>query len=237
LSVFVNLIFCFALKRLAMSVLNHLKDYRVVKIHLPLHNEQGQQLDGVAKVMTAPRFEITFLPDQFKAEDLNSEEFCRVFFDVAGENKVIKARIDNVVDDTKLVLEMVESFTYIQKREYFRVDADLSVSYWIIDEENPSAKSVQTSVNISGGGLRLPVTETLAKGTKLGLEIIIDSPQPAVVECVAEVVGNYDVSGVKQLALSFADIEDEGQDAIVAYCLAEQRKQLRLRVKVLGGQV
>jgi hypothetical protein len=43
------------------------------------------------------------------------------------------------------------------------------------------------------------------------------------------------VGGVKQLALSFADIEDEDQDAIVAYCLAEQRKQLRLKVKVLGG--
>ena len=37
------------------------------------------------------------------------------------------------------------------------------------------------------------------------------------------------------LALSFANIEDEHQDAIIAYCLAEQRKQLRLKVKVLGG--
>jgi c-di-GMP-binding flagellar brake protein YcgR len=83
--------------------------------------------------------------------------------------------------------------------------------------------------------VRLPVSETIKEGTHLGLEIIIDSPQPAVVECVAEVVGTYDVGGVKQLALSFADIEDEDQDAIVAYCLAEQRKQLRLKVKVLGG--
>lgn len=220
-----------------MSVLNHLKDYRVVKIRLPLHNEQQQQLDGVAKVMTPPQFEITFLPDQLKPEELNREEFCQVSFDVAGENKTIKARIDDLADDTRLVLEMVESFTHIQKREYFRVDADLSVSYWMIDEENPSAKSVQASVNISGGGLRLPVTEAMVEGTRLGLEIIIDAAQPTVVECVAEVVGNYETSGMKQLALSFADIEDEDQDAIVAYCLAEQRKQLRLKVKVLGGQI
>ena len=45
----------------------------------------------------------------------------------------------------------------------------------------------------------------------------------------------YEVDGVQQVALSFADIEDEDQDAIIAYCLAEQRKQLRLKVKVLGG--
>lgn len=220
-----------------MSVLNHLKDYRVVKICLPLQDGQKQSLDGVAKITTSPQFEVTFLPDQLNADDLNREEFCRVTFDVAGENKSIKARINEVAGDAKLLLEMVDSFTHIQKREYFRVDADLSVSYWVIDDENPSAKSVQTSVNISGGGLRLPVSELIAKGTKLGLEIVVDAPQPTVVECIAEVVGTYDVDGVKQLALCFADIGDEDQDAIVAYCLAEQRKQLRLKVKVLGNNV
>ncbi|MCW9050310.1 MAG: PilZ domain-containing protein [Deltaproteobacteria bacterium] len=218
-----------------MSVLDHLKDYRVVRVSLPLLDGQQQSLDAVAKVTTSPQFEITFLPDQLHADTLNSEEFCHIGFDVAGENKSIKARVASVVDEAKLLLEMVDSFTHVQKREYFRVDTDLSVSYWVIDEDNPSAKSVQTSVNISGGGVRLPVSETIKEGTHLGLEIIIDSPQPAVVECVAEVVGTYDVGGVKQLALSFADIEDEDQDAIVAYCLAEQRKQLRLKVKVLGG--
>jgi PilZ domain len=220
-----------------MSVLNHLKDYRVVKISLPLQDGQKQSLDGVAKVTTSPQFEVTFLPDQLNTEDLNREEFCKVTFDVAGENKSIKARIIEVAGEAKLLLEMVDSFTHIQKREYFRVDADLSVSYWAIDDENPLAKSVQTSVNISGGGLRLPVSELMAKGTKLGLEIVVDAPQPTVVECVAEVVGTYDVDGVKQLALCFADIGDEDQDAIVAYCLAEQRKQLRLKVKVLGNNV
>ena len=218
-----------------MSVLNHLKDYRVVKVSLPLLEKQQQSLDAVAKVTTAPHFEVTFLPDQLDADALNFAEFCQVTFDVAGENKSIKAKIDSVLDHSKLLLEMVDSFTHIQKREYFRVDADLSVSYWVIDEENPSAKSVQTSVNISGGGVRLPVSESVKTGTKLGLEIVIDAPQPTVVECIGEVVGTYDVGGVKQLALSFANIEDEHQDAIIAYCLAEQRKQLRLKVKVLGG--
>jgi len=35
--------------------------------------------------------------------------------------------------------------------------------------------------------------------------------------------------------MCFDDIEQEDQDAIVAYCLAEQRKQLRLKVQVLGN--
>ena len=218
-----------------MSVLDQLKDYRVVKVSLPLLDGKQQSLDGVAKKTTSPQFEVTFLPDQLNAELLNPKEFCFVTFDVAGENKSIKAKIDSAAEEAKLLLEMVDSFTYIQKRGYFRVDADLSVSYWVIDEEHPLAKSVPTPINISGGGLRLPVSEEIKEGTQLGLEIVIDSPQPAVVECVGEVVGSYDADGDKQIALTFVDIEDEDQDVIIAYCLAEQRKQLRLKVKVLGA--
>lgn len=217
-----------------MSVLKQLRDYRVVKITLPLKDGKQLSLDGVAKVTTPPQFEITFLPDQINPDLLDLREFCLVVFDIVGESKSIKAKIDSTAVEDKLLLEMVDSFSYAQKREFFRVDADLSVSYWDIDDENPTAQSVQTPVNISGGGLRIPVSIAVKKGTKLGLEIVIDSPQPAVVECVGDVVMIYTVDGAQQVALSFSDIEEEGQDAIIAYCLAEQRKQLRLKVRVLG---
>ncbi|MEA3543761.1 MAG: PilZ domain-containing protein [Thermodesulfobacteriota bacterium] len=218
-----------------MSILNQLKDYRVVKVSLPLKDGQQQSLDGVARVTTSPQFEVTFLPDQLQAERLNLEDFCLVIFDVAGENKSVKAKIDSIPATDKLLLEMVDSFSYAQKREYFRVDAELSVSYWNIDAEHPTAKSVQTPVNISGGGLRIPVSEVVKEGARLGLEIVIDFPQPAVIECIGDVVVTYSVGNVRQVALSFSDIEEEDQDAIVAYCLAEQRKQLRLKVQVLGS--
>ncbi len=131
---------------------------------------------------------------------------------------------------------MVESFAHVQKRAYFRVDADLSVSYWVLGEENPLAKSIQTSINISGGGLRLPVDEKLRDGTELGLEIVFDAPEARVVECVAAVVRTFEMAhGRMEVALKFVDLEEEDEDTIVAYCLAEQRKQLRLKGKVLGA--
>ena len=219
-----------------MSALNHFKDYRVVKVTLPLLDGKQRVLDGVAKITTAPQFEITFLPDQLHPDQLNFEEFCQVAFDVAGEGKTIKAKLDSSPEAAKLILEMVDSFSYVQKREYFRVDAELAVSFWRIDDENPAARSLQTTVNISGGGIRVPVDEEVPEGTKLGLEIVVDSPQSAVVECVGEVVNSYKFGDGYCCALKFIDIEDEGQDAIVAYCLAEQRKQLRLKVTVLGGR-
>ena len=217
-----------------MSALNHFKDYRVVKITLPLLGGTQQVLDGVAKVTTAPQFEITFLPDQLHVDQLDFEEFCVVAFDVAGEGKTIKAKLDSSPQEAKLLLEMVDSFSYVQKREYFRVDAELAVSFWRVDEENPAAKSLQTAVNISGGGIRLPVEEHLPMGTRIGLEIVVDSPQATVVDCVGEVVNIHKIGNSYCCGLKFIDIEEEGQDAIVAYCLAEQRKQLRLKVTVLG---
>jgi len=218
-----------------MSVLDQLNEYRVVRVILPLA-EGGQQLiDGVAKATTPPELEVTFLPDQLNADVLNMDEPCQLSFDVSGSTKAIRAKITEVVSDAKLQMEMVESFTHVQKRAYFRVDADLSVSYWLLEEDNPLARSINTPVNISGGGVRLPVDEPLPDGTEIGLELVIDVPEPRVVECAAKVVRTYDGGPTgKQVALTFIDLDEEDQDAIVAYCLAEQRKQLRLKVQVLG---
>ncbi|HEY5674081.1 MAG TPA: PilZ domain-containing protein [Malonomonas sp.] len=219
-----------------MSVLDHLNEYRVVRVVLPMQEGAQQLIDGVAKATTPPQFEITFLPDQLKSENIVIKDPCQVSFDVAGTTKSIRALITQVLSDAKLQLEMQEAFTHEQKRAYFRVDADLSVSYWLLSEASPLARSINTPVNISGGGVRLPVDTFLAPGTEIGLEIVLDVAQPRVIECVAQVVRTYDMgSGGKQAALSFVDIELEDQDAIVSYCLAEQRKQLRLKVQVLDS--
>ncbi len=218
-----------------MSVLDHLKEYRVVRVVLPLQEGEQQLIDGVAKQADSAKFEVTFLPDQLQTERLSLAELCQVSFDVAGATKSVRAKIDSVLSDAKLLLEMVEAFSHNQKRAYFRVDADLSVSYWLLNENSPLAKPIQTPVNISGGGLRLPVDEPLADGAEIGLEIVLELPQPRVIECVGKVVRTYDMGKAgQQVALTFTDIEAEDQHAIVAYCLAEQRKQLRLKVQVLG---
>jgi len=219
-----------------MSVLDQLKEYRVVRVVLPLEAGGQQLIDGVAKATTPPQLEVTFLPDQLSIEDLSKDEPCQISFDVAGSTKSIRAKITEILSDAKLQLEMVESYTHVQKRAYFRVDADLSVSYWVLSEGTPLARSINTPVNISGGGLRVPVDEPLRDGTEIGLEIILDAPEPRVVECAAKVVRTYEGGPTgRQVALSFVDLEEEDQDAIVAYCLAEQRKQLRLKVQVLGN--
>ncbi len=216
-----------------MSVLDHLQDYRVVKVTLPLEGGKHVQLDGVARLTSPPQLEVTFLPDQLEKLSLDFETTCRVMLDVAGEHKSITARMIDQVTPERLLLEQVESFVYKQKREYFRVDAELSVSYWMVDEEHPMASSVTSSVNISGGGIRLPITRRLPEGARMGFEIIIDEPA-VVIECIGEMVSFYDNGDGSAAAFKFIGLEEEDQDAIVSFCLAEQRKQLRLKVQVIG---
>ncbi|MCF6177998.1 MAG: PilZ domain-containing protein [Geopsychrobacter sp.] len=219
-----------------MSVLKYLKEYRVVKISLPRHGGESTVVDGVAMATAPPIFEITFLPDQLQPATFDEQASCRITFDAPdGSPQKLSAEVVSVLSETKLQLRLLEgTASFDQKRAYFRVDADLSVSYWEIDNEHGPAKSVQTPVNLSGGGIRIPVKEEMREGSKVGLEIILDVPRPCVIECAATVVRSFLLGGVMQLALRFVDIEEEDRDALVAYCFAEQRKQLRLKVHMMG---
>lgn len=221
-----------------MSALDHLKEYRVVQISLPRNGAEPTLVDGVALATEPPVFEVTFLPDQLQPATFDDQSGCRLTFIAPnGSAQKLSAEVVKVVSDTKLQLRALDTYSEDQKRAYFRVDADLSVSYWsIADEEDcdTAAQSVQTPVNVSGGGIRIPVKEEMREGSKVGLEIILDAPISRIIECVAIVVRSFRLGGVMQLALRFVDIEEEDQDAIVAYCFAEQRKQLRLKVHMMG---
>jgi len=217
-----------------MSILDHLDDYRVVKITLPLEGGTVAQLDAVARVTKTPQFEVIFLKGQLKENALDPTVLCRLVFDVSGAIKSIQARIDHQPAADKLVLEMVESFSHQQKREYFRVDADLVISWWRVDDEDAALNTVQATANISGGGVRFPVAEKVPRGERLGMKILLEVDKP-LIECVGEVVGSYLLGRDHSLALKFVAIENDDRDEIVAFCLAEQRRQLRLKVQVLDS--
>jgi hypothetical protein len=219
-----------------MSILDHLDDYRVVKITLPVEGGAVAQLDAVARVTKAPQFEVIFLKGQLKEHALDPTVLCRIAFDVAGAVKSIQARIDHQPAADKLVLELVESFSYLQKREYFRVDAELVISWWQLEDEDEDAavNTVQGIANISGGGVRFPVAEKVERGVRIGMKILLNVDKP-MIECVGEVVGSYLLGRDHSLALKFVAIENDDRDEIVAFCLAEQRRQLRLKVQVLDS--
>lgn len=217
-----------------MSVLDYLNDYRVIKVSLPVEGGALVPLDAVARVTKSPQFEVIFLQGQLEVHALDPTILCRLSFDVAGAIKTIQARIVHQPASSKLVMELVEAFSYLQKREYFRVDSDLVVSWWRVEDEDATLHTVQGKVNISGGGMRFPVVEKVVRGERLGLKILLDVDKP-MIECVGEVVGSYLFGCEHSLALKYVAIEDSDRDDIVSFCLAEQRRQLRLKIQVLDS--
>lgn len=217
-----------------MSILDHFDDYRIVKITLPVAGGAVAQLDAVARVTKTPQFEVIFLKGQLKEHALDPTLQCRLVFDVSGDIKSIQARIDHQPVADKLVLELVESFSFQHKREYFRVDAEQVISWWRLEEEESVLNTVQATANISGGGVRFPVAEKIPSGERVGLKILLDTDKP-MIECVGEVVGNYQLGSGLFLALKFVAIVGDDRDAIITFCLAEQRRQLRFKVQVLDS--
>jgi c-di-GMP-binding flagellar brake protein YcgR len=177
---------------------------------------------------------VIFLQGQLAQHALDPTRLCRLSFDVAGAIKSIQARIDHQPATDKLVLELLESFSYKQKREYFRIDAELVISWWRLEDEDAVLTTVQAKASISGGGMRFPVTEKVPRGERLAVKILFDVDKE-MIECVGEVVGSYLLGRERSLALKFVDIKDNDREEIIAFCLAEQRRQLRFKVQVLDN--
>lgn len=121
-----------------------------------------------------------------------------------------------------------------QKREFFRVDAELFVKCWLPEDKDPESESYMgKTVDLSGCGLRFQISSSLKQGEQIKLEIAMPNSSDLPIECVGKVVRIVKEGRNKQeVAVDLIEIEDEAQDKLVAFCLAEQRKKLRLKVQV-----
>jgi c-di-GMP-binding flagellar brake protein YcgR len=157
-----------------------------------------------------------------------------VTLDIGGPTITLKTSIENIASNRKLELINIESVSHEQKREYFRIDAQVPVDAHTLPSQGTFVFEGET-VNISGSGALITFPEPVPVDKKLKLRISIPEPDLLTVECIAQVVrcdeGNNNEFNV---AVHFYTIEEEAQDKIIAFCMAQQRRQLRLKVQVLG---
>ncbi len=216
-----------------MSNLEFIEDHRVVRILLPLKGSSPVPRDCVAIATSHPFFEAVFLSGQLPVDNLDKEGKYQVTFFAEGRNHLINAVLDGIVDESRLRLKTTEIVTPGQKRENFRVDADLSLIYRRAQKEGEE-QSISSRMNISGGGVWFPVREKLVLKESLDLELVLDPEAEIVVPAVGEVVRLTEVrKELKGVGIKFVEISSKDRDRIIAFCFAEQRKQLRDRVRVI----
>jgi c-di-GMP-binding flagellar brake protein YcgR len=216
-----------------MSALDHLKDFRIIQITLPIKDEQVLTLECVARRRSVDIVEATFLPGQLPVGDLDLNGGCRIFFEEKGHPFRLRFTIEEILDGEKLRLKTLETTMHFGSREFFRVDTNLTVRYTrLIDGEEAPTREILTQVNISGCGIRLPLRESVQLNEKIALTLIFSRDPLKQVNCVGQVKRLCPFAGDKKgAALHFIEIESSDRDAIVAFCMAAQREELRNKIQ------
>jgi c-di-GMP-binding flagellar brake protein YcgR len=142
-----------------------------------------------------------------------------------------------------LVLEMPEQLDRVQRRQYFRLEIDLSIQYRIRPnismKETPRFQRTRTK-NISGGGLQIVGLDPVKKGTLLDLSIELPNrnkdpqtiSQPVIIKCTGKVVSIRGDGGQKPaLGVEFYRIEERDREKLINIIFEEQTRRMRMRSK------
>lgn len=212
---------------------SHLKDPKVVHVSLPLQNG-AMRLECVAQVIAPPLLRLKFLPGQLPVEKITLDEKCMLNVDTGQSNLTLITSIDEIENDHTLRLANIESISHEQKRKFFRVDAQMAVDLQHMPPQQASPV-VGESINISGNGILVFLPEKLEVDRRVRLKIDLPDFETLGVRCTGRVIRcDTKNQGGHEVAFCFDSIDEEDQDKIIAFCFCQQRKQLRLRVQVLG---
>ncbi len=215
----------------------------IVRTFFPLKKGGKLVLDGViVKILPPSSLEVDFVPDQLSdALLIDNTENCLFTCEVGGEYRSFSAAVKKISAGCCVELELIETVTHMQNRNFFRIDVNLEVKLQQIRQRLRSAQpaTFETGelINISGSGILGLFGETLEMGWRIRLEMILPGKPENVVNC-----GGYVVRAISrndeeyEVAIYFDDIDQTTRDKIVSFCYAEERKQLRMRVKVRSSR-
>lgn len=223
---------------MSIDIYSYLLEPRPIKIFLPLKNGKTKTLQGIAQLIMDQRqtLQVDVERDALsKNEEIDFQRKVIGTMDSGGGAPIsIYFTPKYVASPSRLILSIQDYTWHEQKRAYFRVKAELEVSYWLKgDDLEVPAKQKAKSLNISAGGILIQTQEYIASQNYLGLEIILTAPRYRAITCTGYVVRTVRRKDeLFESAIQFEEISQEDQDSIVTFCFEEQRKQLKEKVRV-----
>ncbi len=219
----------------SFDIYAYLNEPKVLQASVPLVDSRRLQLRGVARVSTPPKIEVTLPPDQLPGTEIDRSEKCLLYIDAVGATITLITAIDAIDKNSLLKLTNLESISHEQKREFFRIDAQMAVDAHKLPPPPEDGTCNGESINISGNGILVSLPEPLTVDQKVKLRINLPDPVATDIECIGRVVRSDKLDQERyRVAFNFTTINEEDQDKIVSFCLAQQRKHIRLGVQVLG---
>lgn len=224
-----------------LAIFDHIAGYKVCSITLPLKNGETQRLECVIRSINPPEMEAVFLPDQLPVRTLDINGKCSLTIDINGPTLSARAIIEEIRDSRTLILKALESVSHAQKREFFRIETSIPVELKTLTPEGEFSIATGEAVNISGSGIlaTFPLEiEPPSLNRRVTLNIPIPPPadkEPQIISCNGLITRLEKTTDSRYLiGFQFHGLREEDQDQVIAYCLAQQRQQLRLKIHIVG---
>ncbi|MEJ2199661.1 MAG: PilZ domain-containing protein [Desulfuromonadaceae bacterium] len=219
---------------LSPEVVQLLEDYRVgwITIADPKHGEIT--LDCALRLTSHAFLEARFAPGTLPEGLLAIGLPCRAVCEVCMSVLYFQSRIESIANGHLLQLRIEGGSSHGDPRHHFRVEANLSLSYWKIGESPPAPQPVD--VNLSRGGLRFTTSKNLELGERLAVELWLPGAVSKVVRAKGKVVGvlRKDEQG-QEVVLKFTDIASDHLGRLSEFCLGLKFRQMGKRAELLGS--
>ena len=215
------------------KTISRIPDSESAEIDIFTQNGQVIRLNCIYKESDAPEFFLVFPPKRLP-KDINTDQLCPISIKVEKKPLTLTAKINSVNGDRTLELIAKNTVKPESLREYFRVDTKLSIvaNYYqeSIDGENRSWTLKGKTLDISGSGLLTIFPEEPQNKHKIELQLSMNDGKD-IVCCTGHVIRTKRLRrGKYQVAFHFDTMKPKERDAIISFCLQEQRNRLRDKV-------
>ncbi|MDD3801775.1 MAG: PilZ domain-containing protein [Desulfuromonas sp.] len=217
------------------ALFKYLEKPALLRVFLLLEDGSKERLEAVARIIAAPYLELKFRPDELPLNRVRIGAKLLLSLDTRVGTVSMYAHIDEITSPRVLRALALETFSYSQQREYFRVNTAIKVVYNRLTpgSATPPLRVPTSSINLSGSGVLVGCENKLPEGELFELGFYLPEQEPF--WCTAQLVRlDTKLRGGFEAAFKYLQIEAENRDRLISFCLAEQRRQLRTKVQVAG---
>lgn len=218
------------------DTIKRIPDSELAEIDISTTNGQVFRLNCIFKESEAPNFFLVFPPETLP-NDIDINKACPVAIKSAQTAITLTAKIEEVSGNRTLHLHAQKKIKPESLREYFRVDSKVPVTadYYqeSLDGKAQSWTIEGKTLDISGSGVLTILPEKPLNNHKIELKLSLNGGQD-VVSCTGHVIRTKRLhKGGYQVAFHFDFLEPKYRDALISFCLQEQRSRLRKKVQTL----
>ncbi|WP_319548162.1 PilZ domain-containing protein [Desulfogranum marinum] len=218
------------------EIIEKLQDGAEALVDLCYKNKEEHRHNALFSKAESPCFELFFPPKSWNSEELLLGKNYQLTVKHKGAAVNIIAELDTVINDRRLGFIAREPIKPEALREYFRVSINTPIEIGYL----PSPKEVKlkkwnmvgTTVDLSASGVLGLFAEKPESSSRIQISITDPASQNSI-SCFGHVVRTYRMRKNRyQVALHFESVSQDIRDRLIAFCLQEQRRQLRENIEV-----